>query len=134
MLAQGEELYRHREKLAPRDFLRLFRSGAHSSHDTPDALPEWLARGARLVMEERPPWEAEVPLAALADAGFPKLVISGAHSPAFEAVCDALADGIGARRAVIAGRGHTIPSAGAAYNACLHDFLTACERQRLSPR
>ena len=134
LLAQGEELYRRREQIAPRDFLRLFRSGVHSSHDTPDALPEWLARGARLVMDERPPWEAVVPLAALARTGFPKLVISGGHSPAFEAVCDTLADRLEARRAVIAGRGHTVPRTGAPYNACLHDFLTACERPAPAPR
>jgi pimeloyl-ACP methyl ester carboxylesterase len=127
MIAQGEELYRHRDEIPPGDFVRLFRSGAHSAHSTPDELPDWLERGARLVAEERPAWQADIPVEALAAAAFPKLVISGAHSPAFEAVCDALAAGIGARREVIAGRGHTIPGTGAPYNACLEDFLRACE-------
>jgi pimeloyl-ACP methyl ester carboxylesterase len=129
MIAQGEELYRHRRSIPPREFLRLFRGGVHSSHDTPDPLPDWLERGARLVMEERPPWEADVPLERLAGTAFPKLVISGGHSPAFDAVCDVLAESLGARRVVVAGRGHTIPSNGAAYNECLHDFLTSCEGQ-----
>jgi hypothetical protein len=34
---------------------------------------------------------------------FPKLVISGGHSPRFEADCDALAEHMRARRAVIGG-------------------------------
>jgi pimeloyl-ACP methyl ester carboxylesterase len=127
LIAQGEELYRAREALSPRDFLILFRGGVHSAHDTPDPLPDTLERGARHVMAERPPWEAEPPLDELAAARFPKLVVSGGHSAAFEAVCDAIARRIGARRAVIAGRAHTIPSTGAAYNRCLHDFLTSCQ-------
>jgi hypothetical protein len=78
-------------------------------------------------MAERPPWEADLPLDDLAAAPFPKLVISGDHSEAFETVCDTIAARIGARRAVVAGRAHTIPSASAAYNRCLHDFLASCE-------
>ncbi len=128
-IAQGEELYRHRGDIPPGDFLRLFRSGLHSAHETPDVLPEWLERGARHVMEERPPWEADIPLDRLAATSFPKLVISGSHSPAFERMCDVLAERLGARREVIAGRGHTIPATGAPYNQCLADFLTACSQE-----
>ena len=60
-------------------------------HDMPvPGLPVALD-GARLLMRERPPWEAEPPLEELQRAYFPKLVISGGHSPVFEAVCDAVA-------------------------------------------
>jgi len=62
-------------------------------------------------------------LDALAQAPFRTLVLSGGHSPAFEAVCDTIAQRLGAQRDVIAGRGHTIPSTGAAYNARLEAFL-----------
>ena len=55
------------------------------------------------------------------------LVISGGHSPAFEAVCDALAEGVGAERAMIPGRGHTVPSTGEPYNERLEAFLRAAE-------
>jgi pimeloyl-ACP methyl ester carboxylesterase len=123
-IAQGEELYRRRGEFSPQDFVRLFRSGLHSAHETPEVLPDWLERGARHVMEERPPWEADIPLDRLAATSFPKLVISGNHSPAFERMCDVLAERLGARRKVIEGRGHTIPATGAAYNQCLHDFLS----------
>jgi len=83
VIAHGEELYRRGAQLAPRDFLVLFRSGVHSAHETPAELPDWLERGARLVITERPPWEADIPFEELAAAPFPKLVISGDLSPAF---------------------------------------------------
>jgi pimeloyl-ACP methyl ester carboxylesterase len=128
-IANGEALYRHRGELDPRDFVLLFRSGVGSARETPDELPEWLARGAAHVMEERPPWEVELPLEALAAAAFPTLVISGQHSPVFEAVCDALAERIGAERASVPGRGHSIPTVGEPYNALLEDFLSrSCAR------
>jgi len=70
-----------------------------------------------------------IPLEALAAADFPKLVISGDHSPAFELMCDVDRDGPSAgRREIIAGRGHTIPTAGAPYNDLLHDFFSAGRR------
>jgi hypothetical protein len=79
-------------------------------------------------------WRRQLELAdALAEAPFPKLAISGEHSPAFEAVCDALGDGIGAERAVIPGRGHTIPSTGDPYNRALEAFMARAERERGTP-
>ena len=88
MIAHGERLYAARDSISPADFLRFFRSGTGSSRATPEELPEELLRGAELAMAERPSWEADVPLDALAAAGFPVLAISGGHSPVFEAVCD----------------------------------------------
>lgn len=118
-----QELYRRRHEIPPRDFMLLFRSGVNSTRETPDELPDWLERGARHVREERPPWEADVPLERLAAAQFPSLVISGGHSDAFEVVCDTVAAALGAERAVIPGRGHTIPATGAPYNERLERFL-----------
>ena len=74
-------------------------------------------------MAERPSWEADVPLDALAAAGFPVLAISGGHSPVFEAVCDTIAERLGGERAMIEGRGHNIPETGAPYNERLERFL-----------
>jgi pimeloyl-ACP methyl ester carboxylesterase len=132
-LAQGELLYEHASTLAPLDFLRAFRQGVGSARQTPGQLEGELLEGARLLMRERPPWEADPPLERLRTTAFPKLVISGGHSPVFEAVCDAVAGGLEARRTVIAGRGHTIPATGAAYNECLHAFLGEAERRRAGP-
>ncbi len=123
LIADGERLYAARGSIAPADFLRLFRTGTGSSRDTPEELPEELMRGAELAMAERPPWEADIPLDALAAAGFPALVISGGHSPVFEAVCDTIASRLGGERAVIEGRGHNIPETGDPYNRRLEGFL-----------
>jgi pimeloyl-ACP methyl ester carboxylesterase len=122
-IAAGELLYAHARDFAPLEFLRAFRGGVGSTHETPEELGGELLAGARLCMRERPPWEAEPPLEQLRAAPFAKLVISGGHSPVFEAVCDALAQRLDAQRATIAGRGHTIPATGEPYNLCLRSFL-----------
>ena len=129
MIANGERLFGHADEISIRSFLALFREGANSANETPEELPESLERGARLLMNERPSWEAEVPVERLRDAGFPVLVLSGGHSEAFEAVCDSLAERLGASRAVISGRGHTIPSTGEPYNRRLRSFLRDAERK-----
>jgi pimeloyl-ACP methyl ester carboxylesterase len=126
-VAHGELLYERAATLEPLEFLRLFRGGVGSTNPTPGRLGGELLQGARLLMCERPPWEADPPLAALRDAPFPKLVVSGGHSAVFEAVCDAVAARLGAQRAVISGRGHTIPATGDAYNRRLDSFLTGAK-------
>jgi pimeloyl-ACP methyl ester carboxylesterase len=125
MIANGERLFSHAEDIPSEDFLRLFRGGAGSAYGTPDELPEELLHGVELLKRERPSWEAEIPVEALAAADFPVLVVSGDHSPAFEAVCDSLAESLSAERAVIPGRGHTVPSTGAPYNERLEAFMRA---------
>jgi pimeloyl-ACP methyl ester carboxylesterase len=127
MIANGERLFREGERIPDEMFLRLFRGGAGSAYGTPEQLPEELLHGVELLKRERPSWEAEIPLGRLASADFPVLVLSGGHSPAFEAVCDALAEGLAAERAVIPGRGHTVPSTGEPYNDRLEAFLHEAE-------
>jgi pimeloyl-ACP methyl ester carboxylesterase len=127
-IAHGEMLYELAGTLEPLEFLRSFRGGVGSTHPTPGQLTGELLAGARLLMRERPPWEADPPLEELGRADFPKLVVSGGHSPVFEAVCDVVARRMDAQRAVIGGRGHTIPATGAAYNERLHAFLSVSEQ------
>jgi len=74
-------------------------------------------------MAERLPWEAEIPLDELAAAPFPKLVVSGAHHPAFDAVCDVLEERLGAQRAILPGAGHSLPRA-PGYPERLEAFLS----------
>lgn len=93
----------------------------------PDALPPPLQHGVRAVRAvRRRPWEGELPVDQLAMVPFPKLVISGDHSPAFEAVCDALAARLQARRAHVTGAGHATPEAGDAFNQTLVAFIAQC--------
>jgi hypothetical protein len=75
-------------------------------------------------MAERPPWEAQIPLDELAAAPFPKLVASGAHSAAFDAVCDVLEQRLGAQRSVLPGAGHSLPRA-PGYVPRLEAFLSS---------
>ncbi len=130
MIADGRELYREPASIPDSVFLDLFRSGVGSARATPGELPAELRRGVELLKRERPPWDAHPPVGVLADGGFPTLVISGAHSPAFDAVCDALASRIGAERAGVAGRAHSIPAAGEPYNRVLDRFLEGAEGAR----
>jgi pimeloyl-ACP methyl ester carboxylesterase len=95
----------------PREFLVGFLAAVGSSATPPEELSPELEQSIRATMAERPPWEAQIPLDALAATAFPKLVVSGAHHPAFDAVCDALEQRLAADRAVLPGAGHSIPRA-----------------------
>jgi pimeloyl-ACP methyl ester carboxylesterase len=95
----------------PEEYLRGFLALVGTDATLPDQLPPFLAQGARAAMAERPPWEAQIPLDELAATPFPKLVVSGAHSPAFDAVCEVLEERLGAERAVLPGAGHSLPRA-----------------------
>jgi pimeloyl-ACP methyl ester carboxylesterase len=106
----------------PEVFLRSFLTAVGSAFDPPSPLPPELEQGARALMVERGPWEADIPLDVLAATRFPKLVASGAHHPAFDAICDVLEARLPAERLVLEGSGHTVqrhPD----FNACLADFV-----------
>jgi len=95
-------------------------------HVRPSPLPAQLAQGARTLIVARGPWEAEIPLAALTEAQFPTLVVSGGHHAAFDAVCDVLVARLGAERLVLPGYGHTAqrhPD----FNELLADFVRRAE-------
>src|SRR5262249_61393123 len=84
-----------------------------------------LLQGAGTLMVERSPAEAEIPLDELARTPFPKLVVSGRHSPAFEALCDVLEERLGAERAVLPGAGHSVQRLGEPFNELLAGFVEA---------
>jgi pimeloyl-ACP methyl ester carboxylesterase len=107
----------------PAEYLHGFLARVGSAVRLPDPLPPELEQGARAAMAERPPWEAAIPLDELATAPFPKLVLSGAHNAAFDAVCDVLEERLGAERAVLPGAGHSIPRA-PGYAERLDSFLS----------
>jgi pimeloyl-ACP methyl ester carboxylesterase len=111
----------------PEQFLRAFLRAVGSSFEPPTPLPPELEQGARTLMVERGPWEAEIPLAELRAASFPKLVVSGAHHPAFDAICDALERELDAERAVVPGAGHAAQRA-PGFNERLAAFLERAER------
>jgi pimeloyl-ACP methyl ester carboxylesterase len=107
----------------PRAYLEFFLPLVGSALVISEALPPTLEAGARAAVAERSPDQATIPLDELAATDFPKLVVSGGHNAAFDAVCDVLEERLGAERAVVSGAGHSIPGA-AGFNEVLVDFLT----------
>jgi pimeloyl-ACP methyl ester carboxylesterase len=89
----------------------------------PEPLPEQLERGTAALVGARPPTEAELPLAAIAEAGLRCLVVSGGHHEGYETVCDVIAAETNAQRAVIPGAAHLVQDTGEPFNSCLEQFL-----------
>jgi pimeloyl-ACP methyl ester carboxylesterase len=92
----------------PRAFATGFLALVGTRAQLPDPLPPELEQSIRATMAERMP--------------FPKLVVSGGHHPAFDAVCDVLQERLPARREVLPGAGHGIPRA-PGYAELLATFL-----------
>ena len=92
----------------------------------PDQFPpELLAATAQRHERQRrgrPVFDADLPLAELAAAPFPKLVVSGGHHRGFDAMCHDLARRISGAYAVVEGAGHEIQFVGDPLNARLLDL------------
>jgi pimeloyl-ACP methyl ester carboxylesterase len=132
LIARLAEHFEHGPR-EPRAFAEGFLAAVGSAVPLPERLPPQLEQGIRASMAERPPWEAEIPLDELAATSFPKLVVSGAHHPAFDAVCDVLEKKLGAERAVLPGAGHSLARA-PGYPKRLRAFLDASDRTEQSAR
>ena len=115
--------------IEPAAFLGRFSSLVIGREVPPErGLSPELEQGVRTLMVERAPAEADPPLDALARAPFPKLVVSGAHSAAFDAVCDVLEERLGAERAVLPGSAHNAQRT-PGFNGILTDFLARAGTQ-----
>jgi pimeloyl-ACP methyl ester carboxylesterase len=117
----------------PRAYLEFFLPLVGSSLRLSDPLPPALEAGARAAMAERSPHEAVIDLDALAATGYPKLVVSGGHSAAFDAVCDVLEERLGGQRAVLPGAGHSIPRLGEPFNSLVKSFGIEGRNQTANP-
>ncbi|MDX6468832.1 MAG: hypothetical protein QOF75_635 [Gaiellaceae bacterium] len=126
-VARSTELW-ERGPREPEAFLRGFLAEVNAPPPRGGFSPA-LLQGARTLMVERYPWTAEIPLDVLAATPFPKLVVSGAHSEPFDAVCDVLEERLGAERAVLPGAGHAVQRLGEPFNDVLVDFVERAERQ-----
>ena len=120
--AAGAVLYASASQDDPEVFLRQFLRAVGSEFEPPTPLPAELEQGARALAVERGPWEADIPLAALAATRFPKLVVSGAHLEAFDTICDVLERELPAERVVLPGYGHVVQRH-PAFNDVLADFV-----------
>lgn len=117
-VAAGDRLWNDGPR-DPEDFLRTFLGLVGSPQ--PAEMTAARLQGARMLMRERPPWKAEIPLEEL--DGLPLLAVSGGHSAAFDAVCDVLEERLGAERTVLPGAGHSPQRLGAPFNAALAEFV-----------
>jgi pimeloyl-ACP methyl ester carboxylesterase len=96
----------------PRAFLAAFTASLGGNPaSVPDPLPDALCQHVELLINERFPWEANIPTSALCSATFPKLVMSGGHNTMQEHLCDVLATAISADRETIPGAGHNVQRA-----------------------
>lgn len=103
----------------PRGDLDAFLRHVGAPFPLPDPPPADLAAGAETFWDERLPIEAEFELAPLP---YRVLVVTGAHSAAFDAVADALVAALGAQREVLPGAGHAVQLA-PGFNELLERFV-----------
>lgn len=109
----------------PREYLAGFMRALGAPGEVPDPLPAADEAIVRATMVERWPWDGVIPLETIRAAGVPVLVVSGAHSAAFDAVCDVLVRELDAERAVLPGAGHFAQFVGPAFNDRLAAFVDA---------
>jgi pimeloyl-ACP methyl ester carboxylesterase len=111
----------------PRAFFLQFAAIVGATPNLPEVLPPEVEASIRASITEPPPWLAQIPLREVRDGPFPKLVFSGGHNAAFDAVCDVLARELGAERAIVTGRAHSVQRTGEPFNARLRTFIDAAE-------
>ncbi|MBN9748425.1 alpha/beta hydrolase [Amycolatopsis sp. A1MSW2902] len=112
------------EDSEPATFVARFLRVLNVDLPLPSPLPPPLLEAARNLMTERP-WETGVPAEALARASFPKLVVTGGGTPGFEAVADALAEALPAKRVLFPGSPHAVQRIGQRFN---DEFLAHLSR------
>lgn len=110
LIGRLQAVYDSAPAVTPDEFDAAFDRALGFDHPAAELSPQFRA-AVRMVMVERPPWEAKFALDALAQAAFPKLVISGAWRREFDLVCDILERRLGAERAVLPGSGHSLAHA-----------------------
>jgi len=97
-------------------------AGVAGAEDLGDDLDE----ARRLAAGLRMPDNADPDFAAINEAGVPALVVSGGHHPGLEAICDAVAGRLAARRERVEGAGHAVQRA-PGFNEVLAGFLRSVE-------
>jgi pimeloyl-ACP methyl ester carboxylesterase len=123
LIPAARHAYEPERPLTTEEFLRRFMAAL--GQDLPEdlALPPEERKGVEAMRVEPAPWAISIPLDALAATPFPKLVVSGAWHPAFDAVANVLTERLGAERAVLPGNQHYILDLGEPFNAVLETFL-----------
>ena len=123
MIEQLKQPYAAVSTLTPEEFLRGFLS-AFADQEPPEdfTLEPSMRKDVEAMMAEPPPWELDVPLDTLAATSFPKLVVTGNWSLAFDAVAEVLTQRLHAQHLICEGAGHNIAMVGKALNELLETF------------
>ncbi|HUQ01915.1 MAG TPA: alpha/beta fold hydrolase [Kofleriaceae bacterium] len=112
----------------PEELLRRIFGILDPTVPLPSPMPPPLLQWAARIASFRWPWEAEVPVEALRGGAFPILVVTGGERAMYEEIGDALADRLGAERAIVAGS-HAVQNVGAAFNDVVEAFWRRAERR-----
>jgi len=92
----------------------------------PDPLPAPIADAAINLVTERP-WRVDIPIGALADAHFRKLVVTGGWSDAFDGISERLANLLNVPCHRLQGAGHAVQKLGAPFNELLRKHVASAE-------
>ncbi len=116
LIGSLQPVYAAARQLPPEGFYYAFLQGLGQQVDPAVPLSPERLQAARAAAKEAVPWEVELPLASLAAAPFPKLVISGSWNQLNDRLCEALARKLSALHAVIPGAGHGAQRTGQPFN------------------
>lgn len=105
-----------------------------SSAKVPEVLTPAQEASIRATLAERSPFEAVFDWTAIRSGGFPVLVVSGNHDPAYELVCEVITRELEAERAIIPGAAHSVQRTGGAFNRRLRAFVDAAEADAVGGR
>lgn len=98
--------------------------------DRSKPLPAPLRHAAEIVLALRGPWEGNVPMAALAEPGYPIQILTSGRTPGFEGIARAVVAGAGAQHIVVPGTAHAVQDDGAQVNPLLDAFWAAADGVR----
>ena len=107
-----------------RNFVIGFVAALEMDMPMPDPLPAPVAAAAVNLVTERP-WKVDVPAGAIADAPYPKMVVTGGWSKAFDAISRRLAELLECELHVLTGAGHAVQKVGAPFNDRLERLVSA---------
>jgi pimeloyl-ACP methyl ester carboxylesterase len=125
--AQRLETFYAQAPQDPEQWLQGFLDALGFVMPLPSPLPPPVVQATRNAMTERP-WALDAPVEELAAASFPKLVVSGEGSPAFEVIADRLAAAIDAQRHRFPGVGHAAQKA-PGFNELLEEVIEQGEQR-----
>lgn len=124
------EVFAKADPTQPEIFAAEFLSVMRGQRVQPRPVSEESRQGILAMLTEARTWDVNLDVSPLAAAPFPKLIVSGGWQPAFEVICDTLAERMKAQRVVIRGRGHSPHDAedGRPFNTAWLGLIGASER------